>query len=395
MKKTSFFLFVCVFILPCAWGLETEGRTFEFGFNANVGFANDFLSARDIFQETFVLDLDQLMNGFMMNLGFGATPLYFNHNNKNGWGFGLSINTEAVGIFSLSGKLLSFNEAVNDKSEISGAVFADIAPSGYFHLQKLKIKIKPALYVPVAYAKSDISYTFNNTTNGTVLNIGYEMSVFTAFSTGDSAGFNLTTRPGVDLSIGAEYPLSDALGISNKIFFLDFDLGLDLINIPLLPSAMHNYMKIDGSIGSDEPINFFGDDGLDMDSFFSTDNDTKYGEKEQTVLRPFKMFAWANWRPLGIRLFTVTPTFGFAVDPLYIKPFSLEGGIKARLDLFNFFIAAAGIGYYDRLWKNSIDLAFNLRVFELNIGADLRSQKFTKSLSGGGFGLSIGLKFGL
>jgi len=392
MKRILFFLHIL--ILPCVWGLETENRIFELGINANAGFANNFLSAKDIFQETFILDLDQLMNGFMMNFGFGAAPIYFNHNNKNGWGFGLSFNAEGFGIFNLSGKLLSFDEAVNDKSEIGGAVFAEIAPSGYFHLQRLKIKIKPALYVPVAYAKSDISYTLKNTANDTIFNIGYEMNIFTAFPTGDSAGFKLTARPGVDLRVGVEYPLSEALGISNKIFFLDFDVGLDIINIPLVPSVMRNYMKKDGSIGSDKPVNFFGDDGMDTDSFFSTDGDTKYGEKKQTVLRPFEMFVWANWRPLGIRLLTVIPTFGFEINPFYIEPFSLEAGVKARLNFFKFFIATAGIGYYDRLWKNSIDLALNFRAFEFNIGADLRSQKFTKSWSGGGFGLNVGFKFG-
>ena len=394
MKKTLFSLFACVFILPCAWAIEVDDRTFELGMSANIGFANDFLSTKEIFQETFVLDLDQLMNGFMMNFGFGATPVYFNHNNKNGWGFGFSVSTEGFGIFNLSGKLLSFDEAVNDKSEIGGALFAEIAPSGYFHLQRLKIKIKPALYVPVAYAKSDISYTLKNTADGTVLNIDYEMSVFTAFPTEDSAGFKLTARPGVDLRLGAEYPLSDALGICNKIFFLDFDVGLDLINIPLIPSAMRSYMKIDGSIGNDEPVNFFGGDEMDTDSFFSTDDDTEYGEKKQTVLRPFKTLVWANWRPLGIRIFKVIPTFGFAVNPLYIKPFSLEGGVKLSLDIYNCLVLTAGTGYYDRLWKNSVDLVFNLKLLEFNFGVDFRSQKFAKSLSGAGFGVNAGFKIG-
>ena len=394
MKKTLFFLFVCVFILPCAWGLEVEDRTFEFGISANISFTNNFLSARDIFKETFVLDIDQLMNGFIMKFGFGVTPVCFNYNNKNGWGFGLSVNTEGFGIFNLSGKLLSFDEAVNDKSEISGAVFAEIAPSGYFHLQRFKIKIKPALYVPVAYAKSDISYTLKNTADGTVLNIGYEINLFTAFPTEDDAGFRLTARPGVDLRVGAEYPLSDVLGISNKFFFLNFDVGLDLINIPLIPSAMRNYMRIDGSIGSDEPINFFGDDKMDTDSFFSTDNDTKYGEEEQTVLRPFKMLVWANWRPLGIQIFKVIPTIGFAINPLYIKPFSLEGGVKASLDLSNIFIATLGVGYHDRLWKNSIDLVLNSRAIQVNIGADLRSPNFLQSWKGSGFGVYAGVIFG-
>jgi len=394
MKKILFFLLVCVFTLPYVWGVEeVKERKFEMGFNVNAGFANDFLSIGDVFREVFVLDLDKLKNGLKMNLGFGATPLYFNYNNTE-WGFGLSINTEAIGILNLSGKLLSFDEIVNDKSEISGAAFADIAPSGFFRFHKVKIKFKPALYFPVAYVKSDILYTLNSTTAGTVLNLDYGMNVFTAFPTENSAGFKLSARPGVDFYLGAEYPLSDALGISDKIFFLDFDVGLDLINIPLIPSVVRDYMKIDGRIGSDKPVNFFSGDGFDTDSFFSTDNDIKYGIKEETVLRPFKMLAWANWRPFGMGVFTAIPTLGFAINPLYTKAFSLEAGLKARLRFYNFFTVTAGMGYHDRLWKNSIDFGLNLRAFELNIGADLRSPKFTKSWSSGGFGLNFGLRFG-
>jgi len=53
------------------------------------------------------------------------------------------------------------------------------------------------------------------------------------------------------------------------------------------------------------------------------------------------------------------------------------------------------MGYYDRLWKNSLDMSLNLEVFELNIGVDLRSQSYVKSWTGGGFGVNAEFKFGL
>jgi hypothetical protein len=93
-------------------------------------------------------------------------------------------------------------------------------------------------------------------------------------------------------------------------------------------------------------------------------------------------------------LFTLTPEVGFAINPLYNKPFSMEAGIKARLDISNLFIATFRMGYHDRFWKNSLDLALNLKAFELNIGADLRSQDFIKSWTGSGFGVNAGFKFG-
>jgi hypothetical protein len=86
--------------------------------------------------------------------------------------------------------------------------------------------------------------------------------------------------------------------------------------------------------------------------------------------------------------------FGFAISPIYNKPFSAEAGIKARIDLFNLLIFTAGTGYHDRLWKNGFDLALNCRAVEFNFGAALCSPSFAKSWSGGGFSINTGLKFG-
>jgi len=396
MKKISLFFFICLTFLPCIYAdndgkFRIKDRTVEIGLNAKAGFTNDFLSFNDFSQKTFVLDLDKIKNGIRINFDANASPLYFNYNNKNNWGFGLSIKTDVYGILGLSGKMLSFSEAVDDKSDISAAVFADAGIPVFFHLQKFKIKVRPALYFPVIYAVSDVSYTYSTDNKGTVLNFAYDINVYSAYSLEKYDG--ITASPGVDFQLGVEYPLSNALGLKDKFFLLDFDIGLDIVNIPLLPSSVRDYMKISGNIGSDKPFIFSGDaDG--MENLFAFSSDTKYGENKRKVLRPFKMIAWSKWRPLGIQLLTVIPEVGFAVNPLYNKPFSMEAGLKTRLDISNLFIAAFGMGYYDRLWKNSLDLALNLKAFEIDLGVDLRSQSYVKSWTGGGLGVNLGLKFG-
>jgi hypothetical protein len=395
MKKPAFFLFICLIILPCIYADNGKGRikdrTVEIGLNAKVGFSNDFLSTTEFFQKTFVLDLDKIKNGININFDANASPLYFNYNNKNNWGFGLSIKADVYGILGLSGKMLSFSEAVAEKSDISAAVFAEAGIPVFFHLQKFKIKIKPALFYPVIYAVSDISYTFSSDNSGTILNIAYDINVYSAYSIEKYNG--ITGTPGADFQLGVEYPLSNALGLNDKFFMLDFDLGLDIVNIPLLSSSVKDYMKISGNIGNDKPF-VFGSDNSDMGDLFDFDSDTTYGENKRKVMRPFKMIARADWRPLGIRLLTVIPEAGFSINSLYSKPFSLEAGLKTRLDISNLFIATLGMGFYDRLWRNSLDLALNLRVFELDLGVDLRSQRFIKSWTGSGFGINAGLKFG-
>jgi len=398
MKKISLFFFICLIILPCIYADNNEGkgrikdRTVEFGLNAKAGFSNDFLSAAEFFQKTIVLDLDKIKDGISINFDANVSPLYFNFNHKNNWGFGLSIKTDVYGLIGLSGKMLSFSEAVAEKSDISAAVFAEAAIPVFFHLQKLKIKVKPALYYPVIYAVSDISYTYSTDNKGSILNLAYDINVHSAYSLEKYNG--ITASPGVDFQLGVEYPLSNALGLRDKFFMLDFDLGLDIVNIPLLSSSVKDYMKISGNVGSDKPF-IFGSDDSDMEKLFSFNSDnTTYGEDKQKVKRPFKMIAWGNWRPFGIRLFTVIPEAGFALNPLYSKPFSMEAGLKTRLDISNLFIATFGMGFYDRLWRNSLDLALNLKAFEFDLGVDLRSQKFTKSWTGSGFGVNAGLKFG-
>jgi len=397
MKRIPLLLFICLIFLPCVYadddtgGFRIKDRTVEFGLNAKASFTNDFLSANEFFQKTFVLDIDKITDGFRMNFGAGAFPLYFNYNNKNKWGFGLSINADAYGILDLPGKMLSFNEAVDEKSDISAAIFMDAGVPVFFHVQEFKIKVRPAVFFPVIYAVSDVSYTFSSDDKGTILNLTYDINAYSAFSLKNYNG--VTSSPGVDFQLGVEYPLSSALGLRDKFIILDFDLGLDIINIPLLSSFMYDYMKISGYIGSDKPF-IFGSDMGNMEDIFAFNIDTKYGEGEQKVRRPFKMLTWVNWRPFGIRLFTVTPEIGFAINPLYNKVFSMEAGLKTRLDISNLFIATFGMGYYDRLWKNSLDLALNLRAFGLDIGVDLRSQEYLESWTGSGLGVNLGLKFG-
>jgi len=400
MKKITSFLFICLIFLPRVYadndksGFRIKDRSIEFGLNAQVGFTNDFLAASDFSKKIFVLDLDKIEKGIKLNLDADISPLYFNFNYKNKWGLGLSINADAYGIIGLSGKMLSLSQTVNEKSDISAALFADAGIPAFFHLKKFKIKLRPALYFPVFYTVSDVSYTFTSEEDkGTELYLSYEVNVFSAFSMKKYNG--ITASPGVDFQLGLEYPLSSALGLKDKFFLLDFDIGLDIINIPLMSSSMSDYMKISGKAGTKEPIIFGGKDDFDMGDLLDINSDdTTYGKKELKVRRPFKMLAWTDWRPLGIQLLTVTPEIGFAINPLYIKSFSMEAGIKTRLDIFNLFRATFGVGFYDRLWKNSLDLALNLRAFELDIGADLRSQSFAKSWTGSGFGVNLGLKFG-
>jgi hypothetical protein len=224
--------------------------------------------------------------------------------------------------------------------------------------------------------------------------IDYATRIYTGFSLeGDS--FSLTSKPGFDYSIGLEYPLAKEIGLSDKIPLLDFDVGLDLINVPFVPSTMTEYTRIKGRIGKDKPIKLINkDDDEDDDGFLSSDEIEKR-EKYILVSRPFKMLARADWRPLlGSNFFTITPVIGFCHNALYRQPFSLEAGLNACLNFGGLFLLKAGLNYTDRLFVNSLNLAINGKILEFDIGIDLRAQNFAQLWTGVGFGLNFGFKLG-
>ncbi|MCL2443518.1 MAG: hypothetical protein FWD13_08675 [Treponema sp.] len=424
MKKLLLFLLTCLIIIPC---LSAENpfdeqpqkkpfgfsnRMFEMGFSTDVVFSNNFLTIGDIFfSETLVLDLDRLNSGFRISFGLGVTPFYFNVNSKDDWGFGLSTNVDAIGILGLPGNLLSFGSANNSQFDLGGAVFATTQASAFFHVQKFKVTVQPTLFYTAVNMKikrdvdNDFSFTFNNEEEGPVINIRYDdIRLYSAIPIGLDSGFNLDMNsisgsPGFDLTFSVEYPLSEVLGINEILPFLDFDVGVQLSGLPLFPSTLHNYLKIEGRIGSTDPIilgDLDGDFNLeDIMNNFIPEFYISEGEEKANFWRPFKFFAWANWRPLlGSNLITVTPIIGFSVDQIYNNKAAFEGGLNATLNLANILYVTAGINYFDRIWINSLALGVNLKLIQLDVGIDMRSQSFIRSWSASGIGVNFGLRFG-
>ncbi|MCL2211038.1 MAG: hypothetical protein FWB95_03855 [Treponema sp.] len=408
MKKIIFILFILTLAAPFSvfaveepFGddpLDVVGkkpfiiheRRFEVGLaNMNVFFANNFLTFKQVFNETVQINLDELKDGFNMNVGLNMSPFYFTYTSKKGWGFGLHTGVQGIGILSLSGNMLSLSEAVKETSDLSGALFASATISSKFNIKKFKVKFNPSLFYSLAYIKPEgLTYTMTHN-DSTTLRIDYDLQVFAAVPIENfGSGFSLTGKPGFDITAGVSFPLAKEIGITKILPFLDFDISLDFINIPIAPSKMFDYMQLKDSVGGEIDFDH-------LDDFINIDSNAVYGKEEVGVRRPFKMLLSLDWRPLfGSRLLTVTPVVGFGISKLYGKVGSFEAGINGRLNIANCFIATLGVNYTDRMFVNSLNLAINFRAFELDLGAELRSQKFTKSWSGGGLGVNFGIKFG-
>lgn len=369
-------------------------RVFELGFNTAVNFSNSFISVPDIFQDSLIIDLENFKNGFTIDIGIGVRPFYFKYINRDGWGFGLSTDVDVYGIIDLSGKMLSLDKGKKEISNLNGAAFLSAGIDTFFLIQRFNVKLRPALFYSLAYVKTDASYTFYDTGSGTIASINYDMWIHTIVPMEDMSMSSLAGKPGFDFSFGVDYPLSEELYINSK--YLDFDVGINFINIPVVSSKLENYRRFSGSYGSDKPIDFLNEES--MDEFMSSIDDSEvvdiYGLKTIKIYRPFKMLLNANWRPFGKILLTVTPTLGFSFSKLYLKPFSLEGGLTGRLSLLNYLNITNGINYSDHLWINSINLAFNYKAIEFNIGANVRAREFIKSWTAYGVGANVGIKIG-
>jgi hypothetical protein len=405
-----------------------KNRIFELSLvNLDFSVSNSFLAASDVinnlddmiqtekfFKDSISINLNDFFKGFSFNFGVIIKPISLNFNWKDKWGFGLDIgHTNVTGNLQLSGNLLSFNEVDNDRFGVGAAVFTDFGIPVFFHFKEFKIKIRPSVFLPVVYTEPNITYSYRQVTNedgisGMRLEVNYDIRVYSVVdmrgiiedndfgaigqnlqdNAWDIAGNNL----GYDFSLGGEYPLFDWL-----------DLGVDIINIPLVMATLNNYMQVTGEAYFDSSkINIDGMNGgklLEDDAFGYPDPEKieiKYNNNgSKKIYRPFTMLFYAKYRPCASTPgFSLIPSLGFSLSPLYAELASIEGGLSVRFDLANIFIATIGINYNDRRWKNSLDFVFNLRAFEIDFGISFQSSDFVKSFQGAGVGVTFGLKLG-
>ena len=368
-------------------------RSFEVGvMQTDFGFSGNLLNITDIFQELTEIDQRKLHTGFFFNLNFGVTPLYFSYNRNKDQGIGFYLGVDASGLINLSERMFNFSGAISKKSDFVMTAFAYAQFSLFFHISKLKFTLNPAVFYPAVFVIPSITYTKINTDEGlTTLGLHYDLHVFSSICLDENNYGEITGSPGFDLGISLEYPLAEVIGIKESKPIFDFSVGIDLYNFALIPAALQSLMRIEGSVYGDDI-----DSIKDSLNGFALDPDKPivYSESPLTVRRPFKILAWAQWRPF--KFLSITPAIGFSVNNTIVNIFSFEGGLKADLNILNAVNITAGVGYYDRVWINSVDLAVNFKVMEFNAGLNLRSNDFAESwnLLSGNLGARIGFKIG-
>jgi hypothetical protein len=408
-----------------------KNRTVELSVaNISFGFSNDVIAAADIiknpfyiiknindikndpslvYKDTVDIDIDNFSKGINFNFDAAIKPFSFNFNWKDKWGFGLDIaHIDVMGDISLSGNMLTLKESKLEKSGVGAAVFIDVGIPVFFHASNLKIKVRPAVYLPLLYTEPSITYTGQDGTN---FNISYNMYIYAPFIMSGLQDGNmdaltqdmqdnyrnmLKNNLGYDFKLSAEYPLNRW-----------FDIGVDFVNIPVpfATAKLNHFLQYQGEAffntnkidinkiienEGDLPENFWDD----VYGYTNNDPVTGYDSAGKRIFRPFTMLFYAYYRPFGSRIFSLIPSLGFSFNRLYTRPAAVEGGLSACFDFANIFITTLGVNYNDHKWKNSVDFVLNLRVFEFDLGLVFQSQNFVKSWQGAGLGVNFGLKLG-
>jgi hypothetical protein len=404
---------------------SVKNRIFELSLvNLDLSLSNSFFAASDIirdpvnmiqsgkfFKDSVSINFNDFFKGFTFLFNAFLEPVSLNFNRKDKWGVGLDIgHINVAGNLLLSGNLLSLNEADNDKFGLGAAVFADVGIPIFFHYDEIKIKIRPSAFLTLVYTEPNITYSYRqsgdpNGISGMRLQLDYDIRVYSAVNMKgfvnndmdavwqdlqDNAWDIAKNNLGYDFSLGVEYPWFDFL-----------DIGVDIINIPLVMANLNHYLQLEGEV-------YFDSSKIDIAGMINGEDFPKdaYGYPEEInfkphddgstkIYRPFKMLFYAKWRPFESSPgFSLIPSLGFSINSLYTQLASIEGGLSASWDVSNMFITTIGINYYDRRWKNNLDFVFNLRAFELDLGISFQSPDFVKSFQGAGLGVVFGLKFG-
>jgi hypothetical protein len=363
----------------------------EFGLDAGVGLANNLTGVRDIMKKNIYLDLNSLSHSIKqggVNLNTDIdTAVFFNFNMGEIWGFGISGGVEGAingnipkSIFTLITEGNINQHVLEGDLTVFGSIFADAAIDVHAKFGKLRVGIVPALYVPLIYIpKSTINYGLDSEERLYAW-AESDIKVYSPFSLEDLDPSVVMQGSGFDLSLQGEYALLSML-----------DVGGTLSHIPLGGAVLHHQMRI-----YSEKIEINGDTLLTDQNLNIPEFELKqeYTTGSYRVFRPLRFDVYALWRPLRVDFFTIRPNIGFThVLGEGIPPY-FNAGLELRLNVLRVLFFHLGTGYEESLWKHRLGFALNLRIFELDLEAGLRSQDLDKSFNLQGASVKVGLRFG-
>ena len=383
-------------------------ESFEFGIDVGVGFDNDLIVIGDLLKRDVIIDLNAIggnirETGLTLNIGVG-TDIFVNIKNikisKDMWEFGFFFGVDGSVNFNIPESLFilisegNINQRVFDGMiSASGAIFADAGLRASSQFGKLRVGGSTSLFSPLVFIpKSGISYYLDTekvvveedgvtkVKEGVYFKPDGNISIYSPFMT-ESGGFGKLNF-GFDISAEGEYAL-----------FPFLDVGGSISRIPIVPAIVEDRMLLTLEMDS---IKISADDllsGKEIDFDFNLDFNEAYNTKEYYVLRPMRLDIHARYKPFNNNMLVIRPNMGLSVDFNNEEAF-FNAGVGVQFNLKELFIASIGTDYTESIWTHQLGLALNLKAFELNLKAAVRSAGFVNSFQGQGFGVGVGLRFG-
>jgi hypothetical protein len=401
MKKTTIALFVA--LIASAAFAQIPRRVVELGNDLRLGASNNYLTLNDVFQETLVIDLNELaartaLTGFCVNADAGA-DFFLNLALPKDLGVGLFLGSSVYAFSSLPAELfqlLSKGNQIGTESagsmRLLGDVFVEVGAKASKGLGPWTFSLSPAFFMPAAHIDNPTaSYSLIANADGTVAaNAQANIPIYSAVSIDSLAqgldfqaiATGILNSGGLDASLGASYQLLPELR-----------LGATLAHVPIVPATLRNRLLVTASADAslDDLLGSFGT-AAEADMFaYESESAMVYDAQSVQVMRPFKFGVQAVYVPAALKFLTVSGNLALGA---YQGAAYMDLGVKARADLANILIAYVSTAYEDRIWRNELGLALNLRILELDFTAGLQSAEFLTSFMGSGFYAALGSRVG-
>ena len=140
--------------------IDIPRRIFEIGFDADIGFSNNYFAVSELMKKELEIDLRKIADeidkkGLSFDIIF-LSDFFMNLNLKNGVSVGLSSGIETSGNGTISKDLfefLGYGNELNEKISVSGNLdsnlFAYAKTDVAFDIKGFRVSVGPAVFFPV------------------------------------------------------------------------------------------------------------------------------------------------------------------------------------------------------------------------------------------------------
>jgi hypothetical protein len=316
------------------------------------------------------------------------------------------------------------SEDIDKGIEASASLFAEAGIGGSKTLlnDRLWIRAAPSVFFTILYMEQGSAgldgdpgvsdpgkYGLKTTSSG--------LDMYSAWNLTDGPVAPFAS-PGFDLTLEAAYALFSML-----------DIGVAVSHIPIAPSTLRYKTSI--NVTGENAISFKTPDLREVETLvyrnvdtftdamdlvqeandidieaLSEDIELSYPEnitdafsttdgESKKVKRPTRFDVYGIFKPFRTPILVLRPNVGATVhtvsngdDPLF------NWGLSIQFNAPKVFSASIGTGVTEGVFANRLGLAFDLRAFELDLGAGLTGTTYKESFSGNGLAAMVGIKFG-